>query len=122
MGNDQIDEAWLDESLATYSEVIYTSEIYGKDAGEDYLNENIKLGYEYMVEYLGGDEVVNKPLSEFNGWDDYSLLVYIRGAMFIDKIKEDYGEETLYEILRTYYNKYKYQIASTKDFIKYVRI
>jgi len=118
VGNDQIDEAWLDESLATYSEVIYTSEIYGKDAGEDYLNENIKLGYEYMVEYLGGDEVANKPLSEFNGWDDYSLLVYIRGAMFIDKIKEDYGEETLYEILRTYYNKYKYQIASTKDFIK----
>ena len=37
VGNDQIDEAWLDESLATYSEVIYTSEIYGKDAGKTIL-------------------------------------------------------------------------------------
>ena len=82
VGNDQIDEAWLDESLATYSEVIYTNEIHGSKAGEDYFNENIKLGYEYMVEYLGGEEIVNKPLPEFNGWDDYSLLVYIRGPCF----------------------------------------
>lgn len=118
VGNDQIDEAWLDESLATYSEVIYTNEIHGSKAGEDYFNENIKLGYEYMVEYLGGEEVVNKPLPEFNGWDDYSLLVYIRGAMFLDKIKEEFGEEILYEILRTYYDRYKYQIANTEDFIR----
>ncbi len=118
VGNDQIKEAWLDESLATYSEVIYTNEIHGRQAGEDYLKENIKLGYEYMVEYLGGDEVVNKPLSDFKDWDDYSLLVYIRGAMFIDRIKDEFGEESLYEILKTYYNSYKYQIATSKDFIK----
>lgn len=118
VGNDQIDEAWLDEALATYSEVIYTNEVYGKVAGEDYYDQNIKLGYEYGVRYLGENEVVNKPLSNFVGWDDYGLLVYTRGAMFIDKIKEEFGEEMLYKILNSYYEKYKFRIATTEDFIK----
>ena len=118
VGNDQIDESWLDESLATYSEVIYTNEVDGKRAGEDYYNQNIKLGYEYAVRYLGENEIVNKPLSNFVSWDDYGLLVYIRGAMFIDRIKEEFGEEVLYKILNSYYEKYKFRIATTDDFIK----
>lgn len=118
VGNDQVDEAWLDESLASYSEVIYISEIYGKDKGEAYFNENIKLGYEYMLEYLEGDSRVNKSLSEFNGWDDYSLLVYVKGAVFLDEIKQEFGEDSLYKILNSYYERYKYQIASTEDFIR----
>ncbi|HAE92302.1 MAG TPA: agmatine deiminase, partial [Tissierella sp.] len=77
----------------------------------------IKLGYEYAVHYLSENDVVNKPLSEFAGWEDYGPLVYSRAAMFIDKIKEDFGEEVLYDILNDYYNKYKFRIATTEDFI-----
>lgn len=118
VGNDQVDEAWLDEGLATYSEVIYINEIYGKKLGKDYYDQNIRLGYEYAVEYLGENEVVNKTLSEFIGWDDYGLLVYTRGAMFIDRINEEFGEEVLFKILKSYYEKYKFHIATTEDFIK----
>lgn len=118
VGNDQIDEAWLDEGLATYSEVIYINEVYGKKVGKNYYNQNIGLGYEYAVKYLGEKEVVNKTLSEFAGWDDYGLLVYTRGAMFIDRINEEFGEEVLFKILNSYYEKYKFHIATTEDFIK----
>ncbi|WP_353094812.1 M1 family metallopeptidase [Tissierella praeacuta] len=118
VGNNQVDEAWLDEGLATYSEVIYMNEVHGKDEGDKYYNENIRLGYEYSVQYLSDNEVVNKPLSEFAGWIDYGPLVYSRAAMFIDRIKEDFGEEVLYKILSSYYDKYKFHIATTEDFIK----
>ncbi len=117
VGNNQVDEAWLDEGLATYSEVIYINEIQGKKEARKYYDENIKLGYEYAVHYLSENDVVNKPLSEFAGWEDYGPLVYSRAAMFIDKIKEDFGEEVLYDILNNYYNKYKFRIATTEDFI-----
>jgi hypothetical protein len=119
VGNNQVTEAWLDESLATYSELIYVNETKGEREAKDYYNENIKLGYEYATQYKYiGNEVVNKPLEEFAGWDDYSILVYLRGAMFIDRIKEDFGEEVLYEILSKYYERYKFHIATTEDFIK----
>lgn len=118
VGNDQIDEAWLDEGLATYSEVIYTKEVKDTKEGKSYYNQNIKLGYEYGSSYLGENEVVNRPLSEFEGWNDYGILVYTRGAMFFDKIKEDFGEDKLYKILSTYYDKYKFKNAKTEDLIR----
>lgn len=117
VGNNQIDEAWLDESLATYSEVIYIKEVHGEVAAEDYYDQGIKLGYEYASKYLGEDKVVNKTLSEFEGWNDYGPLVYSRGAMFINSIKEEFGEKVLYEILNKYFHKYKFHIATTDDFI-----
>lgn len=118
VGNDQIDEAWLDESLTTYSEVIYNRERYGVERGKSYFTENIKMGYEIGKSYLMRDDIVNKPLGEFTGWDDYGLLVYTKGAVFIDEIKEIYGEETLYKILNTYFEKYKFYNATTEDFIR----
>lgn len=118
VGNDQVKEAWLDEGLTTYSEVIYMKEAYGEKTANKYYDEGIRQGYEYMVQYLGKDQIVNKPLKEFSGWDDYSLLVYTRGAMFIHKIKEEFGERVLYEILRAYYDRYKFNVATTEDFIK----
>ncbi len=118
VGNNQVAEAWLDEGLTTYSEVIYAKEVYGEERAKEYYANNIELGYDYAIQYLGENEVVNKPLSEFVGWNDYGPLVYTRGAMFIDKIKEDFGEEVLYKIFKNYYEKYKFRIATTEDFIK----
>ncbi|OZV13927.1 agmatine deiminase [Tissierella sp. P1] len=118
VGNNQVKEPWLDEGLTTYSEVIYINEVHGKKKAKEYYDQDIKLGYEYAVQYLGENEVVNKPLSEFIGWDDYGLLVYTRAAMFVDRIKEDFGEETLYKILNKYYEEYKFKNARTEDFIK----
>lgn len=118
VGNDQVNEAWLDEGLTTYSEAIYTKEVYGEERAKLYYENNFERGYEYAKEYLGKDHIVNKPLGEFEGWNDYSPLVYTRAAMFIHKIKEDFGEELLYKILNEYFEKYKFHIATTDDFIK----
>lgn len=117
VGNDQIDEPWLDESLATYSETIYYKEIYGDEKAKKYFDYNVKLGYEYGVKYLLGDSIIYQSLDDFNGWDDYGILVYSKGALFINEIKELFGEETLYEILSTYFNEFKFYNVTSDDFI-----
>src|SRR5699024_1384320 len=119
VGNDQIKEAWLDESLASYSESIYYKEIYGEEIGKQYFDQNIKIGYDISKSYLKGEgNIVNKPLDEFKDWNDYSILVYSKGAMFIDAIKEEFGEKVLYKILGEYFKEYKYYNANTEDFIE----
>ncbi len=38
--------------------------------------------------------------------------------MFINEIQEIYGEDVLYEILKTYFKRYKFYNATTEDFIR----
>lgn len=117
VGNDQVDEPWLDEALATFSETIYYKEIYGEKRANEYFDYNIRLGYEYGVKYLLGKNVIYQSLDDFYGWGDYGVLVYTKGALFINEIKELYGEEILYKILNTYFHHYKFYNARTEDFI-----
>lgn len=118
VGNDQIDEAWLDEALATYSEVIYVYHVYGEKEAENYYQYYCEMPYEYAKSYLDIDTGIKKSLDEFNGWDDYGVLVYAKGAVFLNSIKEDFGMETLCNILREYYENYKFHISNTEAFIK----
>lgn len=117
VGNDQIKEAWLDESLTTYSEVIYMEEVYNQERGEVYYTENLEIGYEIGESYLLEDDIVNKPLDEFRGWEDYGPLVYNKGGVFLHKIREEYRYDTLVEILNRYFEEYKFKVARTEDFI-----
>lgn len=118
VGNDQIDESWLDEGLTTYSEVIYTNEVYGEERAKIYYDNSIKQGFEYAQNYLGEDLSINRTLKDFKGWNDYSPIAYTRAAMFFHRIKEEYGEEALYKILNEYYHRYSFKIAKTDDLIK----
>ncbi|MCF6466555.1 M1 family metallopeptidase [Clostridium sp. Cult2] len=118
VGNDQIDEAWLDESLATYSEAIYMNNRYGEEEGENYYNYTCEMPYEYGKDYIVTEAIIRKPLSNFHSWEDYGLLVYVKGAMFLNDIKEDFGIEVLYDILNRYYNTYKFYNATTDNFIE----
>lgn len=117
VGNNEIEEAWLDESFATYSEIIYIDEIYNEGIGKEYFQNDIVANYEYMKEVYDFEEIPLKPLNEFKDWNDYGSLVYQRGAMFINEIKNEFGKEVLYDILNEYYNKYKFINARTENFI-----
>lgn len=118
VGNNQVKEAWLDEALTTYSEVIYSKEVYGEESARDYYQSNISNGFEYGKRYLGKNQEVNRHLKDFDGWNDYSILVYTKGAMFINQIKNNYGEENLYKILNRYFEENKFHNAATDDFIR----
>jgi hypothetical protein len=119
VGNDEIDEAWLDESLATYSEYIYAYEEYGEDTANEYYKNGIENNYEMSKELIK-DKNILKSLNEFVGWNDYGPLVYSRGAMMIHDINKQFGKEELYDILKTYYEEFKFKNATTEDFLRIV--
>ena len=62
------------------------------------------------------NKVVLKPLPEFEGWGDYGPLVYSKGAMFLNEIREKYGKDKFYEIMSSYFDQYRFMNATTKDF------
>ncbi|WP_051569326.1 M1 family metallopeptidase [Alkaliphilus transvaalensis] len=117
IGNDQINEAWLDESLATYSEVIYYREVYDDAKGLNHHISRNESSYE-VIKDLVKDQRILKSLAEFDGWFDYGNLVYSQGARMLYNLEKDYGKEALYKILTTYYIENQFKVTTTEDFIE----
>ena len=117
VGNDQIDEAWLDEGFATYSEGIFTEMEYGEGNGDlyyKYLEESAKED----IRAKAYDGVILKPLSRYENWDDYGPAVYTGGAMLLNEIRKQVGDQTFFIILQAYYDEYSFKIATTEDFLR----
>lgn len=118
VGNDQIDEAWLDEGFAAYSEILYTEHIYGKKTGKEYYAVSIENSVENALSSNIIDGLLSKSLSDFSDWSDYGPTAYDRGAQLLHRLRTMLGDDTFFKILRTYVEQYKFKIAYTEDFIK----
>ncbi|HPX67835.1 MAG TPA: M1 family metallopeptidase [Bacillota bacterium] len=117
VGNDQIDEAWLDEGFATYSEGVFTEMEYGEGNGDlyyKYLEESAKES----IRAKAYDGVILKPLSRYENWDDYGPAVYTGGAVLLNEIRKQVGDHAFFIILQTYYDEYSFKIATTEDFLR----
>lgn len=116
VGNDQIDEAWLDEGFATYSEGIFTEIEFGSSNGKlyyDYLEDSAKED----IKSRAYDGVILKPLSSYSNWDDYGPAVYTGGAVLLNEIRKQVGDQDFFRILQTYYKEYSFKNATTEDFL-----
>jgi hypothetical protein len=113
VGNNQVDEPWLDESLAQYSVEVYFREHYGRSAAEA-----VRQSYESAVDdYLadGLDPLpVGLPVEEYNG-RQYSVFVYRQGPLLYSHFADDYGYEAVAELLSAYFSRFKYEVAHTSD-------
>lgn len=117
VGSNEIDEAWLDEGLATYSKVIYFEKMNGTSFGRDYYEKNIHSIYENKRKSIKGEENLLKPLYEFDGWKEYDTLAYKKGAVLFDVLRNKVGDKVFFDILKKYYNENKYKNVKTQDFI-----
>ena len=115
VGNNQIYEAWLDESFAIYAEKLFYDEVYGEEQGEQYYDE-IVSNYKNRMGDSGKKELILMPTYMIEDGNEYTGLL-LKGAMFLHEIEKDLGKDKFYNILNTYYEKYKFSIATTRDFI-----
>ncbi|MDD4569228.1 MAG: M1 family metallopeptidase [Tepidanaerobacteraceae bacterium] len=117
IGNNQIEESWLDEALAEYSTVLYYEHIYGKRAGRRIYEQAILNPYKHY-------EAVNTPgpilrhLCDFIDWREYSATVYYRGAIMLKDLESRIGKGKLREALRYYFEQNLYKNATTTDLIE----
>lgn len=116
VGNNQIEEAWLDESFAIYAEKLFYDEIYGREQGEKRYNKIIVDNYKKRLGNSGKEELILTPIYRLEDWNEYSGLL-LKGAMFLHEVEEDLGKDKFYNILNSYYEKHKFSIATTEDFI-----
>lgn len=107
VGNDEYDEAWLDEGFATYSQELYFIEALG------FSEPRARSTWEFREP----GEPVLQPASEYPSFRVYAQAVYVKGAGILWMLKGLLGSETFDQILREYYARFVFQNVRTPDFI-----
>lgn len=102
-------DIWLNESFATYAEALWIEHTEGHDA----LDAWVKDQYAYVVDSLNELVPPGKPRADdlFNGG------VYAWGALALHALRLEVGDEAFFELLRTYYDRFKGGNVRTADFI-----
>jgi aminopeptidase N len=111
IGNDQLDQPWLDEALASYATYRYYLDRYGQAAADAYFQN-------FADRWARVDEQaipVGQPVASYEG-AEYSAVVYGRGAIFVRELEETMGRASFDAFLRAYAEQFRWGIATTKDF------
>ena len=102
-------DIWLNESFGTYAEGLWVEHTTGRAA----LDRWIRDRYQYVVDSREELSPPGKPPADklFNGG------VYDWGALALHALRLEVGDEAFFEILRTYYDRFKGSNVRTSDFI-----
>ena len=122
VGNNQIQDAWLDEGLTEYSTVLYYGHRYGQEREEEVYKSLMGEGkYNYLQLYThldDVDETIHRPVYEFSDWVLYDLLVYGKGAMLFHSLRQEMGDELFLQGLKEYLQDNWFDNAEKADIIR----
>jgi len=111
VGNDQVDEPWLDEAVVQYATGLYYVDVYDEAAAQSY-----RQSWDGRWDRVDRADIpIGLPAGEYVG-REYGAIVYGRGPLFIAALAEEMGQETFDEFLRDYYQSHKWGIGTGETF------
>lgn len=105
-------DMWLNEGFATYAQALWIEHTEGEEIFEDYMTGLYSLISQSA--FSSRDVVVpGKPPAN----DLFNSIVYQRGAWTLHALRLEVGDDDFFDILLTYYDRFKYGNVTTGDFI-----
>ncbi len=117
VGSDPLNEAWLDEALTQYATSLYIEDRYGLPAAQAERERYFTRRYENDARRLNRDDRVGQPTGAFDR-GAYGPLVYGKGPLFFQAVRDAAGDMRFNSWLRAYFNRYRYGIASARDLLR----
>jgi aminopeptidase N len=102
-------DIWLNESFATYAQGLWTEHTKGPEARDQWIRDI----YAYVLE----NRETMSPPGEPPADRLFNAGVYYWGALALHALRLEVGDENFFEILQSYYERFKGGNASTPDFI-----
>ncbi len=104
-------DMWIHEAFATYAEVVYVEEMYGKEKATEYLNE--------IKSKIQNKSVILAPRGVYyNHWEDADM--YFKGAWMLHTLRIATGDDKKwFATLKKFCETYKIKIVNTKEVIRF---
>ena len=115
VGNDQLDEPWLDESFTQYTAMLYYERRYGAGAAANVLENYFRAPYEHLPPQEQ-QIPIGLPVADYTA-DLYGVIVYDKGPLFFDQIRTQVGKEAFGRFMQSYLTKYRYGIVYPQDLV-----
>jgi hypothetical protein len=113
VGSDQIREPWLDEALAEVSVITWLRRVEGDDHTWRMTN--------LLSDTAADHDNMFAAVNAFHSVQDYTASIYRGGASALLELRERVGSEQFDQILRTYHEHNRLQLATANDFIEAIR-
>jgi len=107
VANNQANEPWLDEAMATYSEHIFF---------EDNYPELLNWWWNFRINSHGANGWVDSRVYDTKTFSSYVSAVYFNGAMFLQDLRDRIGDEAFFAFIRDYFARNDGQIVSADVF------
>jgi len=110
VGNDQLDEPWLDESLAQFAVIKYFADT------DPAMMQAFEARLEGNLDWLGGMTIpIGLPVREYSS-DTYLSIVYNEGPLVLQKLEEIMGQNVFDLFLHDYVQSLAWEVSSTQAF------
>ncbi|MED2257026.1 M1 family metallopeptidase [Brevibacillus sp. FSL K6-0770] len=110
VGNDEVREAWLDESLTDYATMAFLQE---KDAKRAQAYMRMRQGQSRAAEAYAKQGIdAETSVTAFPDWKSYNELVYGRSGVMWWTLRDAWGAERLNQLLRQYVSEHQYGLAN----------
>ncbi|MCA9972934.1 MAG: hypothetical protein KC425_22105, partial [Anaerolineales bacterium] len=108
VGNDQVSEPWLDESLAMISELLYY---------ERFHPELTAWWWQFRVDRWEPAGAVDVSIYDFGSSERFVHNMYGQAAHFMADLRQAMGAAAFGSFLRDYYQQYAGELATGADFL-----
>jgi aminopeptidase N len=112
VGDDQLDDPWLDESLTQFVTLQYYTDQYGEGGASGF-----QSSLEDRWERIGKADIpIGLPVAEYQG-AEYGAIVYGRGPLFFVELRDEMGTDTFDAFIKEYTESLSWGIA-TPEFLQ----
>ena len=110
VGDDQLDDPWIDESLTQFATLQYYSDEYGASGAAGF-----RASLEGRWARVGNAKIpIGLPVADYHE-EEYSAIVYGRGPLFFAALKEEMGAEAFDKFLMDYTKTFSWDISTPED-------
>ena len=113
VANDQGFEPWLDEALATYSEIVYYETVQPEAL--------TSWWWTYRFDPYVPLNQVDARIYEGEGQRPYWNKVYLNGAHFLQDLRARIGDEAFFAFIQDYLAQMRGKISTAEDFFRILR-
>lgn len=115
VGNNQYDDAFIDEGLTNYLTAgVYVRQQYGDAAAQQAIDRYLQGPFENAVR-SGDDPVVDQATDDFPSGRDYVLAAYSKAPLGFEAIHERIGDDAFFTALARYVADFRFEVATPTD-------